>query len=179
MEDVSPSIKLPRTRERRPPGYAGSKRSLSSTSTHASLFLFYPPTAFLCAFASPPSRLPQESGHVLERALSISIRRRVPSSKRSRFPATAIRARDETIKRTVSRRQYFEFHRERRRSCERREIRPPPLRREERDTRYPKSVLNVRQLSIETRVYNIFTVGASRVRRARAISDVKRLTDSS
>lgn len=49
VEDVSPSIKLPRTRERRPPGYVASKTSLSSTSTFLffSFFLCSSPAAFL------------------------------------------------------------------------------------------------------------------------------------
>lgn len=98
VEDVSPSIKLPRTRERRPPGYVASKTSLSSTSTFLFFFLSFfallrPRSSFRLVLAATARKRPCP-----RRVLSISIGFRI--RRRSGCDHMAAFAKDETIKRT-------------------------------------------------------------------------------
>lgn len=92
VEDVSPSIKLPCTRERRPPGYVASKTSLSSTSTFLfflSFFALLRPRSFFRLVPTARKR------PCPRRFLSISIGFRI--YRRSGYDHMAF-AEDETIK---------------------------------------------------------------------------------
>lgn len=93
MEDVSPSIKFPRTRERRPPGYAAGKTSLFSTSIVS--FPFFSPLSL----SSPTTFL---LCYYYRKKTAVSLKKEPYRFDRLPNPSPAPKrfAKDETIKRT-------------------------------------------------------------------------------